>query len=669
MKIIAVNILEGCLDHIKKNLTQKEPYIFYKDYELIDLNNDKLRFKITKKNLQIVPDNFFNQGVNTNINISAIVGKNGSGKSALIDIILRLTNNLSIRYLKSEKESLTFVKGIRAQLYFDLNNKNYLLQQSGDEAKNVDLFSFDEQKGKWLIVSKSKARKTLGESFFYTILMNYSLYSFNTEEYIEEWEWDDDKKEKKYWLDGLFHKNDGYQTPVVLNPMRTRGNIDINIENSLVNDRLISLFYNEEKESVSDITVINNARVHSLKLRLNSKVNNKWDRLIDTLNESLKEDLGNDITYEQADRIKNHIVSMWDKYYSFEEKGGNSIEYDLATTYLAYKTLSVFKTYKNILFIPIDGLLKTLIENDTLENHEKHLLDICIGELNLDKSHITFKLRQTIAFLTNRHLSVTPEWKEVTIEEFSSKAKSFISKTNWSYIDFVPAPFIETQIILENKNSKEKFPFSTLSSGERQLVYSVSSILYHIRNLNSVIKSNRKIKYKNLNIILDEIELYFHPEFQRKYINHLLSSLNNIKLENIKNINILLATHSPFILSDIPHSNLLLLDENGNSKDGQLGKSFAANIHSLLRKQFFLDKSPIGDFALGKVNDLHKKLHKLNIEELKAYNEEAKQIIDLIGESLISSQLKKILIDKMSKQEKIEYYREQIKKLERNDKN
>lgn len=42
------------------------------------------------------------------------------------------------------------------------------------------------------------------------------------------------------WIKGVFHKNDGYLAPLVLNPKRTKGNIDINIENHLAKSRLMS---------------------------------------------------------------------------------------------------------------------------------------------------------------------------------------------------------------------------------------------------------------------------------------------------------------------------------------------------------------------------------------------------------------------------------------------
>src|SRR5690606_6156900 len=69
-------------------------------------------------------------------------------------------------------------------------------------------------------------------SMFYTICMNYSHYAFNANDYVSP--------DQPNWLEAVFHKNDAYQTPLVINPWRDEGNIIINRENDLVKSRLIA---------------------------------------------------------------------------------------------------------------------------------------------------------------------------------------------------------------------------------------------------------------------------------------------------------------------------------------------------------------------------------------------------------------------------------------------
>ncbi len=662
IKIIAINILDDCKDYIRKNLQINEPYILYKDYKLSHSENKK-QFVIQKSE-SLLNDDFFsndNKNKQTKIYISAIVGKNGSGKSAIIDIILRLINNLAYRYIKSEKANINFIKGSRAQLYFSINNEFYLLQQNGDEEKNVDLFNLNHEKQRWNILSKSKAKKTLGESFFYTILMNYSLYAFNTLEYKEEWE--QQENEDTCWLKGLFHKNDGYQTPVVLNPMRTEGNIDINRENSLAKDRLISLFYNEKEKEDSNFTSINDTtKVNSVSVRLNfDSVERKFNNLF--------KEWGNEqnikFTTDFIVKLKDLIIKEWQKKYKFEPLNQNDKEYQLATKYLVYKTLSTLRTYDNQFENSIKSLsLKSNFKNLATFNEFSLIVDT-INDLDEEFSHITFKLRQTLAFLVFRHYKISNKETRIDINNFSKTIEKHIDN-QWRYIDFVPAPFIKTEIILENTNTKEKFQFSKLSSGERQMIYSASSILYHIRNINSIKGNSRRIKYRKLNIILDEIELYFHPEFQRKYIDYLIKSINSLNLKEIESINIIMSTHSPFILSDIPESNVLFLSE-GKSQKG-ISETFGANIHTLYKNNFFLEGMPIGEFAKNKIKKLFEKTRLLKEQDIELYNE-----IKLVGEQLLRTQLLKLynqntsgnLVNKIIQLEKeVKILREKV-----NDKN
>lgn len=113
--------------------------------------------------------------------------------------------------------------------------------------------------------------------------------------------------------------------------------------------------------------------------------------------------------------------------------------------------------------------------------------------------------------------------------------------------------------------------------------------------------------YKNkeeLIILLDEPELGFHPSWKVKLVNALISFFSSIFKE--KQIQILIATHDPFILSDLPNSCVILL----NSINGQTiikeksNNSFAGNIADLYIDSFFLDSGVIGEFAKSKIDEI-----------------------------------------------------------------
>lgn len=629
LKLIAINILEGCSNHIKKNLEVNNPYVFHKGYNL-QTPNQKSQFIVVPTNNNL-KDNFFSytESNSPTLTITAIVGKNGSGKSAIIDIALRLINNLAYKHLPNSQTYSTaevkWIKGVRAQLYFIKDEKLYLVQQDGDETKNISLYRFENYKDidQWRR-EQSDAMKLLGESFFYTILMNYSLYAFNTYDYKEEWE--NKEKEESCWLKGLFHKNDGYQTPAVLNPMRTKGDIDINNENRLANDRLISLFFVENDQNNENFTNINDhTEVISLSVVLDAdNVQRKYNNII----KSWGKDQVKEISTDFFNTLKDDIITEWKKKYKFKQANGNDLVYETAILYLVYKTISIAQKYDNQLE---NSTCLLPINNAEWDTDRKLQLTKFITELDKEASHITFKLKQTLAFLIFRHFEPKNEIIIIDIETFSKSVKDKID-SKWTYLHFVPAPFFKTEILFRNNLNNEVYAFSKISSGERQMIYSASSILYHIRNLNSIKGNRLRIKYKHINLILDEIELYFHPEFQRKYIDYLIRCIKSVRFQDIESINILLATHSPFILSDIPETNVLFLNE-GRAQKG-ISETFGSNIHTLYRDNFFINGMPIGEFAKNKIQMLFEKVKNTKTEDSNLLNE-----IRMIGEPLLRTQL------------------------------
>lgn len=147
------------------------------------------------------------------------------------------------------------------------------------------------------------------------------------------------------------------------------------------------------------------------------------------------------------------------------------------------------------------------------------------------------------------------------------------------------------------------FNWSGMSTGEYMML-SIYSRFYSVRD-----KVNT-IKEKSLLILIDEGEIGFHPEWQRTFLNYLIDFLPQIYLD--KQIQIILATHSPFLISDLPNENIIFLDEgeNGTENEGNcivvnglkdIKQTFASNIHTLLSDNFFLDKGLIGEFAKNKI--------------------------------------------------------------------
>jgi len=90
-------------------------------------------------------------------------------------------------------------------------------------------------------------------------------------------------------------------------------------------------------------------------------------------------------------------------------------------------------------------------------------------------------------------------------------------------------------------------------------------------------------------LFIDEAEIGFHPAWKKLFFNWLLDFLNNYTTGDT--FQIILTTHSPYLLSDLTSSNILLFKkgDNGNTEivPSDSFMTFGANIHELLANNFF----------------------------------------------------------------------------------
>jgi predicted ATP-dependent endonuclease of OLD family len=105
-------------------------------------------------------------------------------------------------------------------------------------------------------------------------------------------------------------------------------------------------------------------------------------------------------------------------------------------------------------------------------------------------------------------------------------------------------------------------------------------------------------------LFLDEAEVTLHPEIQKALVNEMSLFCENIFPD--KWIHIIFASHSPILLSDVPRRNAIFLkrDEHSVSISKDETPTFGANIYSLYKHPFFLERGLLGTFAESKINSL-----------------------------------------------------------------
>ena len=172
-------------------------------------------------------------------------------------------------------------------------------------------------------------------------------------------------------------------------------------------------------------------------------------------------------------------------------------------------------------------------------------------------------------------------------------------------------------------------------------------------------------------LLIDEIDLYMHPEWQRKSIKLLLDELS--RQFGGKEIQIIFSTHSPLILSDMLKQNSIYLRTKVGKFDlidsDYRAQTFGNNIHTLLNDSFFM-RSTIGEFAqsiIQKISaDLISLSQDLGNEELKKKCSSYDEFIELIGEPLIHKKLQDLFLECFpEKQEsQLNTYRTQLHSLQ-----
>ncbi|ASK29382.1 hypothetical protein CEY12_04380 [Chryseobacterium sp. T16E-39] len=146
-------------------------------------------------------------------------------------------------------------------------------------------------------------------------------------------------------------------------------------------------------------------------------------------------------------------------------------------------------------------------------------------------------------------------------------------------------------------------------------------------------------KQPNLFLCIDEGDLYLHPKWQIEFFDRLINVLPNIYSGKIQ---LLLTSHSPFILSDLPNQNITILHNTSGSLNGtDLNiKTFGGNLYDLYSEPFFLKEKKTSEFAYKQIKDLILKLESNNTNYSK---EEILKLVNIIGDEIISLRLKNIL--------------------------
>lgn len=656
-----------------------------------------------------------------NVTLHTLVGKNGSGKSSLLDIVFRMVNNVGavmcrqeardasarVRFVRHIYADLEYVKSFPGHrpmvhhcklccrdtsLWIEYDDSIYWLGDvnlwgAGKDAHEY-YFRLSNQYGKNKFhelkdLRPLKNKQLLGRLLFYTVATNYSMLGFQAIDYADEesLEWDDsiylidsdgsrladsdgalltvaDWIDQKGWIKGIFHKNDGYMCPIVLNPFRDGGTINMDTESALTVSRLAALLISEDMDQrpIIDDYFLDHIQyerkkdfylkfkpVYGVKSKNNEERNNMLANGGDVKLFTIASDRKGTVSWVVLNELRCPM----------EDGLGDAEIY--ARMYVVYKILNIAATYPFYEEYKACGDINRVFSVATKGyGGRKKLLQLVQLIISRD-THIEQKVHQVLRFIRRigkareQNHNYDSSWLDKGFSFDEYRAHLGLPNQFDSIEDCLkslpPNIFLQT-IYLKEKVGDEwrrSIPFVKMSSGQKQMLYQLSTLMYHLLNLKSVPVS--QVKYYHVNIVLDEIEVCFHPEYQRMFIARMLELLvERLHLNEAFGIHIWLTTHSPFILSDIPaelisymESGHMLIKEELEAK--KIRPPMAGNISELLHQSFFLYEGFIGEYARKKILSLVDFLTKGEQSNDNWDMQQAKLFIDGISEPFINKQL------------------------------
>jgi hypothetical protein len=617
-----------------QSITLSSKYIFKSE-----IDKKRKKGKITINNNLGFIENFFDK---SNIkNVSAIVGKNGAGKTSIFDYILsnfpkgvsaNVHNNAIIVSTNKNSDELNILmpKDWEIEIINETNQKHYLkgyddLSNGNDTFRDssdldtIDFFYYNFFLDYKIDVANWHGIKNLSTS---------TLLCLPRKSAIEE-RWN------KHGIDSLeartfdltFFIKDEISKAIQLLisdkkqliPFTHPKELDIIIS---VNDYMYFADTKTKKENAEINSIV------SILLKEFEKINDKLD---------IKEQVLNNL---YIGLLINFLVAQF--YYS-----SPIVNYDFN---LSFNTNSSIRDFVLSFFKNIQNLEKDFGEHKSVSNDRFNKLGAIIPKfIELTE---TFVNSQTFAFQSDNPFLIKLPLTEKTDSNFTD--------------------FINLYLQIKGLTNFLEFNWRGLSTGQQSFL-SFMSRFYHEKK-HAI--GNDQIK-KNLFIMIDEGDAGFHPEWQKHFFKNSLNYLSELFSEH--NIQLVYTSNSPYILSDLPKNHITFIENKEDKidvleKDNILEETFAQNIHTLLTNSFFLEDGLIGEFAKEKINKAIKliKKEKNTSKEI----EQIKDTIKIIGEPVIKRKLNQLFEDKFGfpiniKKEikNLEHRLSKLKKIENNDKN
>jgi len=179
--------------------------------------------------------------------------------------------------------------------------------------------------------------------------------------------------------------------------------------------------------------------------------------------------------------------------------------------------------------------------------------------------------------------------------------------------DYAFKPLKESSLLITKNN--DKLDIEQLSSGEQVLLVMIADIARRLTIANPRLED--ALQGSGI-VLIDEIELHMHPQWQREIIPCLRKTFPNIQF--------IVTTHSPHVLSSVDKENIIILEDFQVVKETPHTKGRDTN--SILFEIQGVEKRPLE--YKNKINELYRLLDNSNIEKAR---EMLNELTEIFGEN------------------------------------
>ncbi|MBU2929439.1 AAA family ATPase [Winogradskyella psychrotolerans] len=715
MRLAAVYLPKDVLPHLfgenHKGLTLNFGGI--NNYDIIE-NSEAIEVRVASVNENFIP-NFWGEGIS---NISAIVGRNGIGKTSILRALHSIGDKKKkdVFYLFEETEESWYY-------YNELKNKNvtaeFEIKKINSEALSsvrqyytpiVDIEQINALSQLGIV---STGEENLGQLYNKQLLQDVILLNDPVKNTLKT-VYPDFPEYTELAIKITQHRKFDFKNVYATANLGSQDRVTV--LKTYIESDLRDLEEGKWKGLIGSDFIKGNILERYINIINSSGLNSMFDQL--WAQKKYSHDDGNDKLHGASDFMQNFEVTLFTYFIldaTFPQTPFQGTTGNFQSIIDKDSFEAIFDAFFDLYMLSIYGIVRDEIESKlervSIKDYHK-IKEIINDDRHKKWTQSGFKSSDAVELML-RYLDRFKAFfdlytylnKLISENKFEIKEDSLIYKLeNHNKKDFYDLIDLYNKVLSEANNFVYTLDLLTirsvypLSSGEKALLNFFARINNRINKQNS---SNHPT-FNYYLLLLDEPELGYHPVWKRKFIDAITKSIPVLfsKLNPNRNLfdteskefsdlktQIIFTTHDPLTLSDIPIDNVTFIDRNADTNKSFIVNhnedidlaTFGANVHDLLAHSFFLENGFMGEFAEGLITDLinyltydkDDNISESNQRPKKEWdNQLAEKVINIIDEPLIKERVqslynKKVLYyDKELLRLKIKQLNNQLKKLD-----